>query len=343
MTNVLNKNGATLDVVQEASDVYRPTSKPTPQKWLKCPQRENDIRQLCEANGVKHFLYGAPHLVLYVLAIYLQLTVDSLWANIFLAFVLGNSMFVMTVLYHDCMHGTAFKNDLFNRLMGRIYACTFTMTFTVSRQTHMRHHAHIADPERDPDEYFFSGSTASIWFRACRYLELYTYIALTRYGKKVRYQVIAEQLFIIALWGGVHYYLISEDMGMKLVWLFWLPIGILALVINPMVRGYEHSPITLYAKDDPRRVDMSKNSITVANSVLGWCWANINYHAEHHAYIRVPFYNMQKLHKIFQEEKMQYLMAPYPLYRIFKGKKMLDGMTCNSSTTESTVEKPANA
>jgi fatty acid desaturase len=64
--------------------------------------------------------------------------------------------------------------------------------------------------------------------------------------------------------------------------------------------------------------------------VFGWLCANITFHVEHHAYPRCPFYNLQKLHRIFQEEGLQYLVAPYPLYRVWKGKDMLRGMTCNA-------------
>lgn len=333
MTNVLDKGASALDVVQEHNDVYQPKNKPTPQKWLKCPQREDDIKKLCEPNGVKHLLYGSPYILVYFIAIYFQLTVNNLWANLALAVVIGNGLYTNFILHHDCMHGTAFKNDFFNRLMGRLYAITFTMTFTVNRQTHMRHHAHITDPERDPDEYYFSGNTSQIWLRIWRYYEWYTRIALTRYGKKVRNIVLTEQGINFAIWGVIHAVLIAQGMGMKVVWIFWAPLAVVSLIINPITRGYEHAPITMYPKGDPRRLDMAKNSITIANPALGWFWANITYHVEHHSYVRCPFYNLQRLHKIFQEEKLQYLVAPYPLYRIWQGSKMLDGMTCNTQET----------
>lgn len=319
-----------LDVVKDAPDVYQPRNKPEPQKWLHCPQRAEDIKRLCQPNGVKHLLFGMPYILVYAVAIYFQLTIDSLWANIALSFLIGHQLYVLFVLHHDCMHGTAFRNDVFNRLMGRLYAVTFTMTFTVNRQTHMRHHAHISDPERDPDEYYFSGKLHQIWLRIWRYYEWYSRIALTRYGKRVRNIVLVEQGINFGVWAVVHLVLFDMGMGIKALYIFWLPLAVVALIINPITRGYEHAPITLYPKGDPRRRDMSKNAITVANPVLGWLCANITYHVEHHSYLRCPFYNLQKLHAIFQEEKLQYLVAPYPLYRIWKGPRMLDTMTCNA-------------
>jgi len=320
-----------VDVVKEAPDVHVPQQRSLPQKWLVCPQRPEEIQHLCRADGFKHMFFAAPYILLYAVAVYLQFIVDNVWGNIALSFLIGNQLYLMFILHHDCMHGTAFRNDFFNRLMGRLYAVTFTMTFTVNRQTHMRHHAYVSDPERDPDEYYFAGTLSQIWFRLWRYYEWYTRIALTRYGKGVRNTVLIEQGTNLAIWALVHVVLFSMGIGLKAVYIFWLPLAVVALVINPFTRGYEHSPLTLYPQGDPRRRDMSKNTITVANRWLGWWWANITYHVEHHAYPRCPFYNLQKVYRIFQEEKMQYLTAPFPMYRVWHGKRMLETMTSNTA------------
>lgn len=190
-----------------------------------------------------------------------------------------------------------------------------------------KHHAYITDPERDPDEYYFSGKLHQIWLRIWRYYEWYTRIALTRYGKGVRNAVIGEQLLNFSIWAIVHVALFIAGMGIKALFIFWLPLAVVALIINPVTRGYEHAPITLYPKDDPRRLDMTANAITVSSAWFGWACANITYHVEHHAYPRCPFYNLRKLHRIFQQEKLDYLVAPYPLYKVWKGQKMLDYLT----------------
>jgi beta-carotene hydroxylase len=323
----------TMDVVKDDRDIYVPKNKSKPQKWLKCPQRAAEIRELCKPNGFKHIVYGTiPHFSIYGLLIYFQLTLDVLWVNLLFSAFIGWQLYALFVLHHDCMHASAFKNDFFNRLMGRIYAITFTMTFSVNRQTHMRHHAYISDPERDPDEYYFSGKLSQIWPRIWRYYEWYTYIALTRYGKKVRNTVLTEQAFNLAVWVVIHVALYQLSMFEKALYIFWLPMAVVALVINPITRGYEHSTITLFPEGDDRKRDMSVNAITVANPVFNWLCANIGYHVEHHSYPRCPFYNLQKLHKIFQYEKLQYLVAPLPLHRIWHGKDMIEKLTCNTDS-----------
>jgi fatty acid desaturase len=318
------------DMVTVGKDAFVPSDRPKAQKWLMCPQRQKDIKALCKVSGAKHLLFASPYIVAYFAAIALQFATDALWANLLLSAFMGHCLYVWFVLHHDCMHRTAFQNDFWNRMMGRFYALSFTMTFTTNRETHARHHAHIADPERDPDEYYFAAELKDIWMRIWRYYEWYTRISLTKYGTKVKWTVLAEQITNVSVWVIVHVVLISMGLGIKALFIFWLPIAFVALVINPITRGYEHAPITLYPRNDPRRRDMHKNAITVNNPVFGWWCANISFHVEHHAVPGCPFYNLQKLHRLYQEEKMQYLVAPYPLYRVWKGKKMLQGMTTNA-------------
>ena len=323
-----------LSLVKDAPDRIVPRSKPKPQKGLDCRQREEEIVGLCQPNATKHVLYGMmPHFAIYGLGMWYQLTVSSLIGNLAVSFVVGWQLYVLFILHHDCVHGSAFRHDFFNRLWGRIYAMTFMMTFSVNRETHMRHHAFISDRERDPDNYYFSGKMRHMWLRIWIYSYWYTRIALTRYGKRVRSVVLIEQAFNLVLWTVVHIVLFRAGMAIKALYIFWLPVAVLALVINPITRGYEHAPLTLYDKEDPRRLDMRTNAITIANPVYGWLCANLSYHVEHHAYPRCPFFNLQKLHRIFQQEGLQYLVAPYPLYRIWKGARMTEGMTCNADSS----------
>jgi beta-carotene hydroxylase len=321
------------DMVTVGNDAFVASRKPKPQKWLSCPQRAEDVKALCKVNGARHLLFASPYILAYFVAIALQFRTDALWANLLLSAALGHLLYVLFVLHHDCMHRTAFQDDRFNRMMGRFYAMAFTMTFTTNRETHARHHAHIADPDRDPDEYYFAAELKDIWLRIWRYYEWYTRISLTKYGTRVRWTVLAEQVTNVSVWLLVHAVVIGQGLGVKMLFIFWLPIAFVALVINPITRGYEHAAITLYPPNDPRRRDMSKNAITVNNPVLGWLCANITFHVEHHSTPRCPFYNLQKLHRLFQEERMQYLVAPFPLYRIWKGRRMLQGMTSNADPT----------
>jgi len=314
------------------------TSKPKRQKWLRAPSnREAEIRKMCVANGWLHILYGSPYVAIYFGLIALILLINNPWIDFLLALGLGNQLYVLFVLHHDCMHGSAFKSKWLNTLFGRLYALSFTMTFTTNRETHKRHHNFIADPERDPDEYYFSGKLNQIWLRIWRYYEWYTRISLTCYGQQVSWTVIIEQIVNLAFWVVIHAVLIYSGMGIKALFIFWIPLAFVALVINPITRGYEHAPLTLYKGDDPDKRDMQKNTITVDNFWLGLLWAGITYHVEHHAYPGCPFYRLRTLHEIFQAEKMQYYCASFPLYQIHKGAQLTEGLTCNQEPVQEVI------
>src|SRR4051812_41317270 len=120
MENLIERM-TTLDVVKDAPDVYVPQQRSQPQKWLICPQRREEIQRLCRTDGFKHMVFAAPYILLYAVAVSLQLVVDNVWGNIALSFLIANQLYLMFILHHDCMHGTAFRNDFFNRLMGRLY------------------------------------------------------------------------------------------------------------------------------------------------------------------------------------------------------------------------------
>jgi beta-carotene hydroxylase len=327
-----------MAIVNVAPDAFVPSEKAKPQKWLLCRNRSEELNRLCVPDGRKHLLFASPYIAVYVAALVGVFMNDLVWVNMLLSLVIANQLYLLFILHHDCMHGSAFKRDIWNVWMGRLYTTAFTMTFTVNRETHYRHHSYISDPDRDPDEYYFAAGMKDIWLRLWRYYEWYTRIALTKYGRRVRNTVLVEQVFNLALWGAIHAVLIQQGMGEKLLYIFWLPISFVVLVINPITRGYEHAPLTLYPAGDERKRDMTLNTITIANPLLGWLWGNITYHVEHHAYPNCPFYNLQRVYRIFQQEKLQYLTAPYPLYRIWKGRELTEGMTCNA---EAVVEPAA--
>jgi fatty acid desaturase len=91
-----------------------------------------------------------------------------------------------------------------------------------------------------------------------------------------------------------------------------VPMLTLALIVNPMSRGFEHYPMSVLAADDPRRFDLRFNTVTVTHRLIGLTWANINYHVEHHLYPRVPFFNLPALHRLLN--KAPYLQRVYPLH-----------------------------
>ena len=60
-------------------------------------------------------------------------------------------MFLGTVMAHECTHGLLGRSKSVNSFWGRVALIPVTVPYVNFRKTHMMHHAHTNDPEKDPD------------------------------------------------------------------------------------------------------------------------------------------------------------------------------------------------
>jgi beta-carotene hydroxylase len=279
-----------------------------------------EIKNMMVADGRKHLLFGLPYLLAYFGCAAIILYTDNLALEIATALVMGNQLYLLFILHHDCVHFAACRSRPLNIWLGRLYALFLVKTFTATLETHLRHHAHLGEPGKDPDEMFYAGGIRWAWFRYWQNLSWHTFLTLTEYGPKARRLVIVEQLTNVAFWAGVHVVLYQLGMLREAIFIFWIPVAAIMFVIAPVTRVYEHLPLALYSPDDNRRYDIASNTVTVTSRLLGLFWANITYHVEHHSYPRVPFYRLARLHALLHSRPdMPYLLSPYTLYGVGSG------------------------
>jgi fatty acid desaturase len=284
----------------------------------------DQIRRLTVADGRMHLLFGLPYMLSYFGCIAIILWTDNLAVEIATALVMGNQLYLLFILHHDCVHFTACRSRRMNVLLGRTYALFLVKTFTATLETHLRHHAHLGDPDKDPDDRFYAGGIRWVWFRFWQNLSWHTYLSLTRYGPKVRNVVLIEQFANLAFWAGVHLLLYQFGLLREALFIFWIPAATIILVIGPVTRAYEHLPLAHYAPGDARRVDIAANTVTVTSRALGLFWANITYHVEHHSYPRVPFYRLARVHALLHSRAdTPYLLSPYTMYGVLKGTRVM--------------------
>jgi beta-carotene hydroxylase len=287
----------------------------------------DEIRRLMVADGRKHLLFALPYLLSYFGCMAVILRTDSLALEIATALVMGNQLYLLFILHHDCVHYTACKSRRWNVLLGRMYALFLVKTFTATLETHKRHHAFLGEPGKDPDEKFYAAGIRWVWVRYWQNFSWHTYLSLTKYGPKVRTVVALEQLANLAFWGAVHAVLYQFGMLREALFIFWIPAATIILVIGPITRAYEHLPLAHYAPEDARRFDIASNTVTVTSRLLGLFWANITYHVEHHSYPRVPFYRLARVHALLHTRAdTPYLLAPYTLYGVSKGTTVVEMM-----------------
>jgi len=74
---------------------------------------------------------------------------------------------------HDASHNSAHRNRLINAVLGHGSALMLGFAFPVFTRVHLQHHAHVNDPENDPDHYVSTGGPLLLIAARFFYHEIY--------------------------------------------------------------------------------------------------------------------------------------------------------------------------
>lgn len=275
---------------------------------------------MSQPNGWAFSIWMIFYLAIWCGLIALLMQQTSLVWKFVLSLVIGNQLHTVTVLQHECGHRSAYESAAANRWVGRFLAWFIFMPYTTFTELHRFHHGFLGDPERDPDEWFYEGGRSQLFIREGLFLPRFIYLSLTRAHIKpeMRRAIWLELGFNILTYCALIYGLLSIGQQDLLIFGFLLPMLWLALVINPISRGFEHFPLSYLPNGSAGRRDLSSNTITVTNPIVGFMWANITYHVEHHLFPRVPFYRLPILHRLLRRH--DYLKAKFPLSPVVSSK-----------------------
>jgi len=280
------------------------------------PDKTQTLQAMMAPSGAIFSAWTAFHLGLWAAGVFAVWVLPE-WpvAQLAVSLFLGNQLHTLTILQHDCGHRSAYRSKGANLWIGRALAWFIFMPFNTFTEVHRWHHGYLGDASRDPDEWFYAGGHGQLYLRECLFMPRFIFLSLKQSAApEIRGKVVRELLFNCATYALLAAGLATLGAWDVLVFAFVLPMLFLAALYNPISRGYEHHPLAAMEADDPRRHDLRHNTVTVTSPVIGFLWANITYHVEHHMYPRVPFYRLPKLHRMFAGK--QYLTAPYPLHRL---------------------------
>ncbi len=265
-----------------------------------------------------------PYGVLWYL-MYLSLSV-SWWLTIPLAMLAGAFLVRMFIIFHDCGHGSFFKSQTANHIVGAI---TGVLTFTPYyhwRWEHAIHHSASGDLDRR--------GIGDVWT-----LTVQEYLESSRW-QKFSYRLARNPviLFVIAplvLFLGINriakskapfrercsVYLTNLVLGLMvlgLIWLFGLKAYLIIQLTVLMLAGsagvwlfyVQHQFEGVYwersDKWDYALAALKGSSFYKLPKVLQWFSGNIGFHHIHHLSARIPNYHLEKCHKaepLFQTVK----------------------------------------
>ena len=276
------------------------------------PEMIPRLQELCRPDGHVFTLWVLGHVGVFAVAFALIAYAHSVALKVVLSLLLANQLHAITVLQHDCGHGSAYKSSIANLWVGRFLAWFIFMPYTTFTVIHRRHHVYLGDPKKDPDEWFYAGGPLVAFLREVTFVPYFTLRSLIDFGRDVRWVVLRELVGLTTIWAAVAYWLLTHGRVALLMWGAVTPMALLALVINPISRGYEHYPMMTLKRGDRRREDIRFNTVTVTSRILGVLWANITYHVEHHLYPRVPCHRLLQLHHLLRGR--DYIVAPFVLF-----------------------------
>ncbi len=256
-----------------------------------------ELRDLHRIRAWRHFVTVGRHLSMTALcgAALWQSRWPWLWLPA--ALLQGANILGYVVLLHEQVHKNIFATSRprLERLLGLLYALPSSISATQFRIWHLEHHDELGHAEDDPKRAHLSPKKNSRWLKALYFTPaLFAIYArgssreMQRYTPGERRLIHAERLatlvvhaaFAVALWN------LASPWVMFRVW--FVPLFLCfppAFVLNRLGQHYDIDP-----------ADPAKWSTRVDGN---WAWRFLflwaNFHAEHHYYQRVPFYNLRRL------------------------------------------------
>lgn len=280
--------------------------------WAVDAADKGGLLRLSQPQGGRFTLWAAGHFAVWAGCLAAIPFVGHPLLLAAIAIVMANQLHALTILQHDCGHGSAYRSKALNLWVGRFLSFFIFLPYSAFQEVHKWHHWFLGDPERDPDEWYYAGGPRQLWFREMLFMPYFILVPLVRYGAEVRNRVLRELFAHVALWSLAVGMLAWAGRYDMLLWGVLLPMAGLALIISPISRGYEHYPLAAMPRGHKDRLDLHKNSVTITGRIFGFLWVNITYHVEHHLFPRIPFFALPEAHRIIGKRN-DYLTAAFPL------------------------------
>ena len=249
-----------------------------------------------------------------VIGLAIFLTFQSYYFYPFALLIIANRILTLSLISHEALHGTLFKNKFLNNFVGRWF-CAFPtfISLTKYRKLHLLHHRSIAHEVADPDYHLYSGyplqTKVSFIFKgfwriltlqtSWKFIQYYTEIpnfinAKEGFWKKLEKNKLSGDfrefllfyivLFSLLIYFGIyHYYILF----------FTIPLLFITQPYVLLMGGLQHGPI-----QNAKTPELLSRSIRGPKMLMEILLPlNINYHAEHHLDSTVPHYWLKSFAK----------------------------------------------
>ncbi len=231
-----------------------------------------------------------PNVLMFLAALTLIITSTCVYflGNIpdwccFLANVLA--LHLSGTVIHDASHNAAHRDRVVNAILGHGSALMLGFAFPVFTRVHLQHHAHVNDPDNDPDHYVSTGGP--LWLIAARFF----YHEIFFFKRKLwrKYELLEwflSRLFLVTIVAlGIHYDFIGFVMN------FWfVPALVVGIALGLFFDYLPHRPF--------QDRDRWKNARVYPSPILNLLILGQNYHLVHHLWPSIPWYKYQSTYYV---------------------------------------------
>jgi len=256
-----------------------------------------------------------PFVILWFLA-YKSLSL-SIWLTVPLLVLASGFVIRVFIIFHDCTHGSFFRNVKANRIIGTLTGIITLFAFEKWKRNHSIHHATSSNLDKrgtgdvwvmTVDEYTSASFWKKIAYRLYRnpiimfgFGPLYLYLISNRFNRKgarkrERMNTYLINASIIVLYGFIIWLI-----GWQSFLIIQLPILFIAGSLGIWLFYVQHQFEDSYFENEDEwdfvKAAVDGSSYYKLPKVLQWLTGSIGFHHVHHLSPRVPNYKLEEAHE----------------------------------------------
>ncbi|GIN92538.1 fatty acid desaturase [Siminovitchia terrae] len=255
-----------------------------------------------------------PFLVLWFLA-YQSLSV-SIWLTLGLAVVAAGFVVRIFIIFHDCTHGSFFKNKKANDILGTITGIITLFPYEKWKREHAIHHASSSNLDKRGvgdiwlmtiDEYKQASKGQRLWYRFYRNPfvmfglgPLYLILISNRINRKDARKKERLNTYLTNLMIVIAYTLMIAVVGWQAFLIVQGTIMFTAAMLGVWLFYIQHTFEDSYFEEETEwnyvKAAVEGSSYYKLPRVLQWVTGNIGFHHVHHLAPRVPNYHLEEAH-----------------------------------------------
>ncbi|WP_413161173.1 beta-carotene hydroxylase [Capilliphycus salinus ALCB114379] len=212
------------------------------------------------------------------------------WVGWFCFFINVLALHLAGTVIHDASHNSAHRNRIVNAILGHGSALMLGFAFPVFTRVHIQHHAHVNDPDNDPDHFVSTGGP--LWLIAARFFYHEVFFFKRRLWRK--YELLEwflSRLVVFTVVGcSIHYGFTAYILN------YWFsPALVVGLALGLFFDYLPHRPFV--------ERNRWKNARVYPSAILNLLILGQNYHLIHHLWPSIPWYQYKPAY-----EKMKPLL-----------------------------------